>query len=605
MRGQTLFEIVIALAIFSMVASILVGVSLGGFTALTQGGDHTKASALATEGIEALRSIRDGAWNELRPAGGSQTDAVRGAIAVSGAQWVFNAGAPAETLGKFTRSITLDAACRDRNTRAFQACTNNGVVPDIHTERATVTVRWETRPGVSNAVTRSSYITSWDSKTWTQTDWSVSGRAVWIPTTIGAELFASDDGAVDSVVSGEVQLKKSNFWILDNTFNWSTLVGGNKKNFNGVDAVNNKVWVVGDGGVVVKYDGSSWSNVAHTLGGSSINAVDVLSATDVWMVGNSGKIYHFIGGRLIEDQDTGSHVWNSVSMISPTLGFAVGNGGWMARYNGLDWVTSQITPTAGDLYRVSMLSPIKGFVVGAGGKLFSWNGTAWSEHHTGRESWRGIDIFADGSNGWVVGSKNILPLVNGQWGAASSPPGASDLNAVSFFNATKGWAVGDRGAIIFWDGAGWTGVSSPVSGNLSALVVNTSGGWAVGVNGTILKLQSVNDYFTIGSLISSAFPLVGISPVESIEWDEQIPRGCVECLVKFQIQTSSDGTTWFPAQWMGPDGDDGDTTDYFTRATGHLIPHIVNGRQWVRYRAELTGDGANTPILKEVRIQYK
>jgi len=63
-KGQSLLEVIIALAIFALISSALVSLSLGGFVGLEQGGEHMQAQALAQEGIEAVRSIRDRAWNE-------------------------------------------------------------------------------------------------------------------------------------------------------------------------------------------------------------------------------------------------------------------------------------------------------------------------------------------------------------------------------------------------------------------------------------------------------------------------------------------------------------------------------------------------------------
>jgi len=607
MKGQTLFEIVIALAIFSMVASILVSVSLGGFTALTQGGDQTKASALAEEGIEALRSIRDGAWNELRPAGGSQTAIVTGAISISGNQWIFTAGALAEILGKYTRTITLEAVCRDPQTRIITVCPVGA--PDPHTERATVTVSWETRPGVTNTVTRSSYVTSWDSRTWRQTDWAAgAGQAIWSQ----PARYNLDDGNIDTA-SAELKLRQnSSTWIVDPSFSWAAVVGGPIRDINSIDASSGtNVWAVANAGVVLKYNGSSWSRINHGLGTRDMRAVDVIGDGDVWTAGVSGRIYHMVGTSWTET-NTGSHTWNAISFASPTLGFAVGNAGWIARYNGSTWTVSKIVSGySGNLRGIFMVSPTEGWAVGASGKIFFWNGTTWTEDEdTGGQLWQGIMVFSGANDGWIMGTNGAIRRWDGNnWNDTPSPTNRA-LNAFYLFDQTSGWGVGDVGSIIRWNNSLWQNDTSPTSVNLNALTFAGNVGWAVGNNGTILKLLQSSTFRTNGSLVSSAFPLVGNSPVESLEWDESIPLDCVgTCKIKFQIQVAPDNGgvpgAWFPSQWMGPEGDDGDEDDYFTLATGHLIPNIANGRQWVRYKVELEGDGASTPVLQEVRIQYK
>ncbi|MCA9397987.1 hypothetical protein KC573_04090, partial [candidate division WWE3 bacterium] len=112
---------------------------------------------------------------------------------------------------------------------------------------------------------------------------------------------------------------------------------------------------------------------------------------------------------------------------------------------------------------------------------------------------------------------------------------------------------------------------------------------------------------TSGQLISSAFNTNDPSAIQLIAWDQDI-TSCNNCSVQFQIQTAPDAGgvpgTW-TGTWSGPDGDDGDETDFYTKATGERIHPDHNFDQWVRYRVTLTGDGSTSPILEEVRLNYK
>src|SRR3990167_3540150 len=64
-QGQSLLEGVIALAIFALLAASLVTLSVGGTAGLEGGGEQTEAAALADEAIEAVRAVRERAWNEI------------------------------------------------------------------------------------------------------------------------------------------------------------------------------------------------------------------------------------------------------------------------------------------------------------------------------------------------------------------------------------------------------------------------------------------------------------------------------------------------------------------------------------------------------------
>src|SRR3989338_3705837 len=123
-RGQSILEIVIALAIFIFISAALAALMLGGMHGFTQGSQHLEADALAQEGVEAIRSIRNGAWNEL-----SQSPS---GVSVSGGQWVLS-GAN-DSIPPFTRTITLDTVCRS-GVGDIVSCP--GVTIDPHTIYAT------------------------------------------------------------------------------------------------------------------------------------------------------------------------------------------------------------------------------------------------------------------------------------------------------------------------------------------------------------------------------------------------------------------------------------------------------------------------------------
>ncbi len=106
-------------------------------------------------------------------------------------------------------------------------------------------------------------------------------------------------------------------------------------------------------------------------------------------------------------------------------------------------------------------------------------------------------------------------------------------------------------------------------------------------------------------LISSAFDMTDIASVQVIEWDQATPFCSPACEIKFQIQTATTQGGLSSAEWSGPSGKDGNETDYFITSTGQLIHTDHNGDQWVRYKIFLLGDGSDTPVLEEVRINYK
>ena len=115
-------------------------------------------------------------------------------------------------------------------------------------------------------------------------------------------------------------------------------------------------------------------------------------------------------------------------------------------------------------------------------------------------------------------------------------------------------------------------------------------------------------YVVSGTYISSPFNAGTPSAFTVIEWNwSKTNPACSSCAIRLQIQTAPDAGdapgAWTPT-WAGPEGNDGDETDYFTLSTGEMIHKDHNGNQWVRYRTTLDGDGVDTPVLEEIRIFY-
>lgn len=150
--GQSILEIVIALAIFVGLAISLVVLTLAGFSLLERSRDIVRAGALAQEGLEAVRSIRDRDWSELAYE--------RSGVAVANNQWVFKGEGTTDTIGNFIRTIDFFPVYRDGN-GDIAAAGDPGASLDASSTMITVGVSWEIRPGTDETVERTTYLTNW------------------------------------------------------------------------------------------------------------------------------------------------------------------------------------------------------------------------------------------------------------------------------------------------------------------------------------------------------------------------------------------------------------------------------------------------------------
>jgi hypothetical protein len=96
----------------------------------------------------------------------------------------------------------------------------------------------------------------------------------------------------------------------------------------------------------------------------------------------------------------------------------------------------------------------------------------------------GVSLISS-TDGWAVGNLGVILHWDGaRWQVAPSPT-TGDLTAVDMVSGTEGWAVGKSGAILRWDGVRWAAAPSPTNADLAGVaMVSATDGWAVGTEGT-------------------------------------------------------------------------------------------------------------------------
>ncbi len=183
---------------------------------------------------------------------------------------------------------------------------------------------------------------------------------------------------------------------------------------------------------------------------------------------------------------------------------------------------------------------------------------------------------------------------------------------------------GDNGlSWQYWSGSSWVNAGGDnyntaevINSNISSYPTTTSQivfkAFLAGNGSQQIQLRNVRigwgqssgngGYATFGYFVSSAYNAAAPSSFNIIEWDEIIPSCNPSCNIKMQIQTAPD-LAGVPGSWSDWYGEFG-SGSYFTESLGTIIPAELNFNQWIRYRAELAGDGNNTPILEKVKINY-
>ncbi len=555
LRGASLLEIILALAIFALLAGAIASTVLGGFEGISQGDKYLEAELWAREGLEGVRAVRDRAWNELVYATTT--------LATTTNSWLLTGVSTAQTHGDLSRTI------------AFASTT------DLESKLVTSTVTFPNRMGQSS-IRLASLLSNWDSRDWVQTSWSDR---------------TSDDGNLD-FSAGNIKLKST-------PATWATTTLPSTQTWNDVWMLSaTDGFVVGNGGNIRRWNGSNWVAVAVGLTSRNLNAIYCLSSTNCFVVGANGTIARLTGSSW-SVSSTGSQTWNDVWMFSATDGFVVGNGGNIRRWNNPTAnVWNAITPpTTQNINAIYCWSVSSCFAAGGSGVVVKWNGgvSAWiASVDTGNQTWNDIWLLS-ATDGVVVGNGGLARKINFQ----IIPPShsavltgvAANINAL---NLTGGWAVGNVAGsnelILIWNGTSFTRQAiSPTLPNVNLLGLHCVGGGclAVGASNNIFRL-SAGGYVLSGSLISSAFNMLDNSPVQIISWGESVPV-CGACDVKFKVRTALTQEALNSTSWSND----------FSNGVGAIIPASFNGNRFVQYQATLTGDGSQTPIVNSVRINYK
>jgi photosystem II stability/assembly factor-like uncharacterized protein len=98
-----------------------------------------------------------------------------------------------------------------------------------------------------------------------------------------------------------------------------------------------EVYVVGDGGVVVYYDGASWEQLADVGTKEDLNAVWGTDSGELFVVGAAGTILHFDGERWSPKASVTTDDLVDVWGVAPDEVFAAAFGGEVLRYDGAAW----------------------------------------------------------------------------------------------------------------------------------------------------------------------------------------------------------------------------------------------------------------------------
>ena len=157
--GMSVIEVVLAAAIFVIFASSAVRSLLQNYSANRTGAEYTVATQFASEGLEAVKSIKNKGFTNLN----SVNTNTRG-LTTTGNQWGFDTDGTNDILthnssDDYIRTITVDPVNRDSVPPAGNIAAVGTNDPD--TKKITSTVTWNFSAGRSETLSLITYLSDW------------------------------------------------------------------------------------------------------------------------------------------------------------------------------------------------------------------------------------------------------------------------------------------------------------------------------------------------------------------------------------------------------------------------------------------------------------
>lgn len=186
-HGFSLLEVVLAIAVFAIFASSAAGIIIQGLKLNMLSAEQTIANQYASEGLEAVKSIKNQSYSLLSDTGAT-------GITDSGGTWSFN-GTNNSFDNKYVRTISVSTIQRD----ASGNIVDSGGITDPNTKKITSQVTWTVGGGRSDSVILSTFLGNWN-----------------------GEIPAAQRGGMMVYADGGSSVDTIKYRLLDsNTWNWS------------------------------------------------------------------------------------------------------------------------------------------------------------------------------------------------------------------------------------------------------------------------------------------------------------------------------------------------------------------------------------------------
>jgi len=609
-NGQALIEIVLTVAIASIVLTTLVTGFIVSREAFARSEKNLEASTILQKEMEAIRSVKEIGWNSFSAPGIYH-------VQQFGSAWVVVSGVVTES--DYTRSFTVSDVCRADENSAPVNCSDPGAIVDPSTKEINVDVSWSFFG--TQSISSTFYLTRY------------FGNQVWTQTTQSDFNFGTHTNTVaTNNFGGEVELGASTGgnWANPQVIGIENLPGN--QNANDIFVDGNTAYIVtssGTGAELYIYDVSDPTN-PNLLGSLDIGGAGfgIVVADGYAYIANSNN-----NRELTIVDVTNPSSPNLAGIFNAPTG-ADGTGVTVSG-NTAFLVTNNNTTGPGfefyvvDITNKSSPSQIGGLNLNAAARDVSVFGNYIyiASTHNSQElqvinvsnpvassfadtldlagNTDGRSVYVDSSTVYL--SNNRLNIID-----ASNPNNVVLISNPNFTGTQLAVYAAGNFAFLGSSEAGAQFKVIDVTNQTNPTLFGSAslGGNGLGVHvlGDYAFVISANDtaefqiirggipgnpYQTGGVFESQTFDAGAAVSFNYLSINKSEPAGTS---ISTQIAINTDNITWI---FVGPDG----TSASFYTSSGSMPIQYVSGR-YFRFRVFLSGDGNDTPILSEIRVNY-
>src|SRR5262249_6315517 len=246
------------------------------------------------------------------------------------------------------------------------------------------------------------------------------------------------------------------------------------------------ILAVGNKGTVLRWNGTSWTKPTQSVTTQRFWAVQTLSTTEAYMIGEGAILVKFDGATF-----TNASTFN-ISECVALFSAGATNGTFAGCTIGLTFVTRSGITTAlslsGTYEGASMVNASSGFVAGDFSSILRLTSGTWTPVFRRDFGYYQAIWGESATSAYAVGNTGIDKFNGVTVTPQITGLGARVMNGVWGASGSAVFVVGDSGTIFKYDGTTWAGMVSPTTQELWAVggssITNVI---AVGANGTILR----------------------------------------------------------------------------------------------------------------------